>query len=328
MTVLAFRLLAPAGQAQGRADWMRDARWGVMTHFLAEWMAPAAHNSVEDWNKLVDGFDVQGLAGQLQSAGAGYYLITIGQNSGFYISPNAAYDRLAGIQPSKCSRRDLVADLADALRPKGIRLLVYLPSGAPGRDAEAVKALEWKRGPYPNREFKAKWEEVIREWSLRWGKKVSGWWFDGVYWPNTMYRPAGPPNFATFAAAIRAGNPDSIIAFNNGVIYSFISLSEHEDFTAGETNDPALVRLGGNRFANGRIDGAYPHMLSFLGSTWGKGPPRFTDDQVIEWTRNLVGKGAAVTWDAPIQPGGLIAEPFLKQLKTLGKAMGKVAGDR
>jgi len=92
--------------------------------------------------------------------------------------------------------------------------------------------------------------------------------------------------------------------------------------------ETASQRLGGNRFANGRIDGAYPHMLSFLGSTWGKGPPRFTDDQVIEWTRNLVGKGAAVTWDAPIQPGGLIAEPFLKQLKALGKAMGKVAGDR
>jgi len=39
-------------------------------------------------------------------------------------------------------------------------------------------------------------------------------------------------------------NPDSIIAFHNGVIYSFISLSEHEDFTAAETNGPALVRLG------------------------------------------------------------------------------------
>jgi len=118
-------------------------------------------------------------------------------------------------------------------------------------------------------------------------------------------------------------NPERIIAFNNGMIYSFISLSEHEDFTAGETNDPALVRLGGNRFANGRIDGAYPHMRSLLGSTWGKGPPRFTDDQVIEWTRNLVGKGAAVTWDAPIQPGGLIAEPFLKQLGAIGKALAR-----
>ena len=107
IAVLALMLLAPAGRAQGRADWLRDARWGVMTHFLAEWMAPAAHKSVEDWNKLVDGFDVQGLAGQLQSAGAGYYLITIGQNSGFYISPNATYDRLTGIKPSKCSRRDL-----------------------------------------------------------------------------------------------------------------------------------------------------------------------------------------------------------------------------
>jgi hypothetical protein len=36
-----------------------------------------------------------------------------------------------------------------------------------------------------------------------------------------------------------------------------------------------------------------------------------------------VGKGAAVTWDAPIQPGGLIAEPFLKQLGAIGKALAR-----
>jgi hypothetical protein len=34
---------------------------------------------------------------------------------------------LTRIQPSKCARRDLVSDLYDALQPRGIRLLVYLP---------------------------------------------------------------------------------------------------------------------------------------------------------------------------------------------------------
>ncbi|MBI4874686.1 MAG: alpha-L-fucosidase [Acidobacteria bacterium] len=301
---------------------MKQARWGVMTHYLAEWIAPEAHRDAESWNRMVDGFDAQGLAKQLAAAGAGYYLITLGQNSGFYISPNAAYDRLAGIQPSKCARRDLVADLHEALKPYGIRLMVYLPSGAPGRDAAAVKALEWTRGPYPNREFKLKWERVIREWSLRWGTKVSGWWLDGCYWPNAMYRSPEAPNFASLAAAVRARNPASIVAFNNGVIYSVISLSEHEDYTAGEANEPERINFGGSRFANGRVDGAYPHMLSYLGSTWGKGAaPRFSDAQVIGWTRKLAERGA-VTWDAPIQPNGLIPEPFLRQLKALGVALG------
>jgi hypothetical protein len=73
-----------------------------------------SHNltmGVEEWNRLVDGFDAEGIARQLQSVGARYYQIGIGRNSGYYLSPNATYDKIMGTQPSRCSRRDLVADL-------------------------------------------------------------------------------------------------------------------------------------------------------------------------------------------------------------------------
>jgi hypothetical protein len=312
--------LASTAAAQSRSVWMREARWGVMTHFLAEWIAPEAHKTLDDWNRLVDAFDVQALAGQLESVGAKYYLITIGQNSGFYVAPNSTYDKLTGIRPSKCSRRDLIADLHRALQPKGIRLMVYLPSGAPARDATAIRTLEWRNGPYPNREFQRKWEPVIREWSLRWGAKVSGWWLDGCYWPNTMYRSPETPNFGSLAAAARAGNPDSIIAFNPGVIYPIISMSPYEDYTAGEINEPDRVQIR-PRWVNGYVDGVQLHMLSYLGATWGKGSPRFTDEQILGWTRRLVDAGGAVTWDVPIQPTGGIAEPFLRQLAALRKAL-------
>src|SRR5215813_463638 len=81
----------PTNQTTDRAAWMQAAHWGVMTHYLADWRAQADHEpaSVEHWNELVDHFDVEGLADQLQSIGVGYYLITIGQNSGYYLSPNA-----------------------------------------------------------------------------------------------------------------------------------------------------------------------------------------------------------------------------------------------
>ena len=90
--------------ASDRGDWMKQAHWGVMTHFLADWRAQVDREpaSVEHWNELVDHFDVEGLANQLQSVGAGYYLITIGQNSGYYLSPNPTYDKLTGVTPSKC----------------------------------------------------------------------------------------------------------------------------------------------------------------------------------------------------------------------------------
>jgi hypothetical protein len=313
-------LLHPAG-AEGppdRSAWMKQARWGVMTHYLADWRARVDQEemSVEKWNALVDHFDVEGLAEQLASVGAGYYLISIGQNSGYYLAPNATYDRFVGIRPSKCSRRDLVADLYGPLHQRGIKLLAYLPSGAPGGDAVAAQALEHRRGPNRNRAFQLKWEQVIREWSLRWGKKVAGWWFDGCYWPNAMYRSPEAPNFASFAAAARAGNPDSVVAFNPGVVGRLLSVTPHEDYTAGEVNEPDRVLI--RRVVNGKVDGAQPHVLSFLGEKWGMGSPRFRTEEVVKWSRKIADAGGAITWDAPVQKNGLIARPFMEQLKAVG----------
>jgi hypothetical protein len=203
-----------AGQ---RASWMKDGKWGVMTHYLADWKAETDHLDMNpgEWNKLIDNFDTEGLARQLQQVGAAWYQISLGQNSGYYLAPNATYERIVG-EPGKCARRDLVSDLYEALHKRKIRLLVYLPSGAPDHDAKAVSALQWRNGPYPNREFQTKWESIIREWSVRWGDKVSGWWFDGCYFPNAMYRSPQRPNFESFAAAARAGNANAAVAFNPG----------------------------------------------------------------------------------------------------------------
>ena len=310
-----------SGRAQDRAAWMKEARWGVMNHYLADWIARGEKMTmnVEQWNSLVDRFDVEGLAKQMESVGAGYYIITLGQNSGYYLSPNATYDRYVGIQPSKCSRRDLVADLYEALHRRGIKLMVYLPAGAPNGDRVAVRALQWQNGPHANREFQLKWEQVIREWSVRWDNKVAGWWFDGCYWPNSMYRSPEPPNFASFAAAARAGNPGSIVAFNPGVVPRILSLTPHEDYTAGEINDPDRVEI--RRAVEGKVDGTQLHILSFLGERWGMGSPRFSQEQVVTWSRRIRNFGAAVTWDVPIQPGGLISQPFLDQLTAVGKAL-------
>lgn len=310
-----------ADPAADRAAWMRAGQWGVMSHYLADWRARADRQpaSVPHWNDLIDHFQVDALAAQLASVGAHWFQISIGQNSGYYLSPNATYDRITGIVPSKCSHRDLVADLAAALGRRGIKLMVYLPSGAPGGDRQAVAALQYHRGPNPNRDFQRNWEAVIREWSLRWGPKVVGWWFDGCYWPSTMYRSPEPPNFASFAAAARAGNPASVVAFNPGVVYRTISITPYEDYTAGEIDVPD--RWTPKRDFGGRIDGDQVHVLTYLGKTWGMGAPRFTTAEAIEFTNRVLDHQGAITWDTPIQKDGTYAPEFLAQLKAIGEAV-------
>ena len=301
--------------AENRADWMYQARWGVFMHYLGS----SADMPAAEWNRLIDGFDVDSLANQLQSVGASYLVITLGQNSGHYLSPNRTYDSFVGIQPSKCSRRDLVADLYAALAPRHISLMVYLPAGAPDNDPVAMKALEWAKGPTRNANFQRKWEQVIAEWSTRWGSRVRGWWFDGCYWPNAMYRSCQAPNFQSFATAARKGNPASAVAFNPGVFYPIFAESEQEDYTAGEIDDPTRVQCRGRW-----VDGVQFQMLSYLGAWWSGGEPRYADTQVADISAAIVHRGGVVTWDVPHDSTGQIPGPFLRQLKAIGEAVRKV----
>jgi hypothetical protein len=314
--------------AAEKTDWFCQARWGVMTTYLADPPGTTAGSQVtaETWNKQVEEFDVPGLTGQLASVGTKYLLLSIGQNSGHFCAPNATYDKIVGIRPSRCSRRDLVADLAEALHDKGIRLMVYLPSGAPGMDATACAKLGWQPGPVGRlAEFQRNWEAVIREWSVRWGKSVSGWWLDGCYYPEQMYRFPQEPNSASFAAALKAGNPEAIVAFNPGVAVPVAGLTKHEDYSAGEVNLDMLSRAVAS--CRGRwleCEGAKVqyHILTYLGTTWCAGErPVWSDDAVIAVTRQLAAKGGVVTYDVPIQKNGLIPQPFCQQLRAVGQAI-------
>jgi len=209
--------------------------------------------------------------------------------------------------------------MAAALNKRGVKLLVYLPSGPPGGDRLARRGLDFEGDARRNREFQLKWEAVIRQWSLRWGDKVAGWWFDGCYWPNITYRHEEPPNFASFAAAARAGNPEAVVAFNPGVVDRVLSITPYEDYTASEINE--LDRLMIRRHNNGKVDGARIHVLSYLGETWGKGSPRFSSEQIIRWSRQVADARGAITWDVPVERSGRIPAIYVEQLNALGAAV-------
>jgi len=329
----------------GTASWLREAKWGVFIHYLA---APAGTTpstmTAEAWNRQVDAVDVEALAAQLEAVRAGYCFLTVGQNSGHFCAPNATYDAIAGIVPSKCSRRDLITDLHGSLAVRGIRLGVYATNAPPACEPEAVARFGWEwghEGGWPQTdtartgrrlaEFQRKWEAVLRDWSLRWGRRVDAWWIDGCYFADAMYRSSEPPNFESFAAALKAGNPAALVAFNGGgkiggthiCEVPLVRMSPFEDFTAGEI-DGALpvgdVRNGAMSPLPADVDGAQWHALTFLGQTWGVGPPRFPDELAAGYTKLVAARGGAVTWDVPTN-NGAIPDDFLDQLAAIGRAL-------
>ncbi len=298
----------------GGKQWIRQAKFGVFVHYL-----PGG----EDFQKKVDSFHVAKFADQIERTGADYLIFTLGQDSGYQCSPNATYDHFTGYPAGqRCSTRDLPMEIADELARRGIRLILYSTCRSPNGDEQAMAGLADvpSRQPTPQ-EFIRRWTEVVREWSTRYRTKVSGWWIDGVYRPES-YDLSLPCNWNTWAAAYRAGNPDAVIAFNNGsgIDVAFLKLTEQQDFTAGEQS-----RFG----AAPEFYPAYPtvqwHILSYLGDWWASPTgPNYTDEWLINYVKKVNRQGGIVSIDVHISWDGTIYEPHLRQLIALGRGLGKV----
>lgn len=325
-------------ELRDRTEWFAG-KWGVFFHYLA---SPAGSTDLslpsERWNQQVDAFDVGGLVTQLKSVGADYFGITLGQGSGHYLSPNQTYERLTELPDSKLSRRDLITELGDALNQEGLRLMVYTASECGWADLRARLRLgmthhhadhhlglragenDWAANRRGQVAFLKNWQAFHREWAVRWGKRVAAWWVDGCYHPSIRFPEDEPPNRASMAEVLRAGNPDAIIAFNQGKRKAFSGFCVDEDYTAGEVNSDwpechgAWVQEDEHRVRF--------HMLSYLGDTWGRGDkPRFEDEAVVDLTHNILVKSGFVTWDVPPLASGLIRDDFLPQLKAVGNRL-------
>jgi hypothetical protein len=304
--------LAQAGVRNPNTEWFKNARYGVFVHFL-----PGDAAGLEQ----VKAFDVEHLAEQLDSVGAGYLILTLGQNSGFMNSPNATYERITGYAPGeRCSTRDLPLDLFRALEPKGIKLMLYLPCQVPNADPRAQKAFGLPQGAKDqpiDTAFANKWAEVIHEWSARYGDKVAGWWFDGGYkwigFNNDIAR--------IYAEAVKRGNPNAVVTFNPGV--SLIRWTEAEDYTAGELNE-AFDTVPTGRW----VEGSQWHALTYLGSGWGQRDTRYPAARWAEWVKKAVRHGGVVTLDAgpnwDIKQGaiGSIADAQMLQIKAIQAGAG------
>jgi len=292
--------------------WFKEAKFGVFVHYLGG--GPA-------WNERVESFEVEKFAEQIQQTRAGYVILTLGQNSGYYCSPNATYEKYAGYEiGQRCSKRDLPMEIAEALADRGIRLMLYLPSRSPQRDKQAMTGLHdvHERQPAPQ-EFTKRWSEVIAEWSLRYGKKISGWWFDGSYNTAGWDDLSKPNNWNTWAAACRAGNPESILAFNPGtrIDKAFTALTDQQDYTAGEQNKFQVTPE-----TNPAPKDLQWHILSFLGTRWAaKDGPTNSDEYIIDYVRKVNAFGGVVTIDVNVSSDGTIYPLHLKQLIAIGKEM-------
>ncbi len=303
-------------------DWFKDAGYGIMVHYLKPAIVPEGGSP--EWNDAVNSFDVEKFASQANQANAGYVMFTLGQNSGYYCSPNAAFDSVVGTHPGElCSTRDLPMDLMKALQEYNIPLILYLPSNPPIRNKLVSEKFRYPYGKdsATSQYNQAILEEMIREWSLRYGEGVKGWWFDGLYeWNNirsTRLDMSLDHNISTHTLATKAGNKNSIVTYNYGfgdiqVNTPYCDYSSGEKRTINEYPEDRWVEKGVQWF-----------LFTYLGEKWGGKGLQFETDSLVYKAQKIVSNDGVLCLEVVTTPEGEILPHHLDQITAVGKMAAK-----
>lgn len=289
-------------------DRILSRRWGVFNHFLYGNPGGGLPDGPDkfNWNEQVKALDVKRIARDLHEVGAGWYFITVMQGRKFMLAPNATFDAIAGTKPGEaCAERDVIMELADELAKYDIDLYLYYTGDGPYRDEEIGEKFGFTepRGQV-SAEFVEKWAAVLEEYAVRYGSKVKGWWLDGMYgeffgYTDELMEP--------YYRAVKKGNPDALVAFNNGVKPECRKWFRDEEITAGEFNEFRYVPPA--RF----IDGAQAFMLIPLGVSadptnpygrWRRPGARVDHAYLKDYVRRVNEIGGVVTIDIYIGPDG------------------------
>jgi hypothetical protein len=268
--------------------------FGVMVHYLPD------KQNVQ--NAAL--FDVEALAAALADMRASYLVLTLGQNNGQFIAPNAALEALCPESARHRPPRDLPLEIGRALERRGIGLVLYLPFRAPQADPYLMACLGdvSEQQPPPAR-FTAAWSAVIRYWSEHYGPLARGWWFDGTY--NT--RGMSPESWnALCAAAKSGGGANRWLAFNPGEGPARFNAraAPCQNVMAGEFMQPPPPASLPAALAAERPSNLAFHLLTPLGASWGQATaPRFSADQLRDWIADAQARGGLFTLDLPLDDG-------------------------
>lgn len=156
-------------------------------------------------DEQADGLDVENLADAAKTMRAEYVIFTAWHANMNALFPSAVMERWRG---GHCSRRDVVAELAEALRRRGIGLMVYVhPSDGHDFSKEEQDHLGWNDAP-PHARWNDFINEVFEEMVQRYRGRVLGYWVDG----------GTPPQFDPSAdrlrETIRRADPQAVVVQN------------------------------------------------------------------------------------------------------------------
>lgn len=227
------------------------------------------------------------------------------------------------LRGEKCSRRDLIGELADALAARGVKLICYY-AGLNGcmQEPKASTGLldDGNEKTPPSADSRERRLAVLKEFTDRYKDKVAGWWFDAVM-PDS-YREQ-PHDWWAIKSVVHSANPRSVIAFSWGSNRQACICKGVDDFTSGDAyKKQDLTRLTPENMP--AEEGLLWHGKIYCGNVYhGQGDAnQFRDQELIDWINTCNHQGGVCTLDWPFDPDtGLLREFGVAQLKRIAQAV-------
>jgi hypothetical protein len=301
---------APAFAGSGDTSSLVQGKYGVFLHYQyrillgysiktkPQFPQPAQMTAAE-WNRLVDGFDLMGFADQMAQGKVGWVMLCVDDHYfAWPCSPNKTFCEYTGYSPGeKCSRRDLVMELADALNAKGVKLICYV-AGLNGymKEPKVLAALMDGGGRGGLNQLRP---------------------------PSADCRKRRLAVLKEIEAIVHSANPRAVIAFSFGSDEQGCLCKGVDDFTGGDTwSKQDLSRLTPARLP--AREGLLWHGKIYCGNVYhGQGDAnQFSDRELIDWINTCNKQGGVCTLDWPFDPKtGLLKDFGFAQLKRIARAV-------
>ena len=291
--------------------WMADAGYGLMFQW-GEWGYPQ-HGPKKVWPKMIDDFNVETFANMCSKLGAAYVVWSATWSTYYFPAPIKAIDN---ILPGRTCSRDLIGELADALNKRDIKLVLYYHLG----HGTNVNAEWWARNWVSQNDMTKYFDNfcsITTEVSERYGKKLAGWMIDDgmIYYPGPYER---------MGKALKAGNPDRLIAYNSWVLPRF---TEFQDFFFGEGNENGIdgsgLKGGNGIVAHGGQKGLQGFATFIIdGPDWGIcraetkiNSPRYSKDEVKTLVNNATERKLALAFNLLMYEDGSVSPASLEMMQ-------------
>jgi hypothetical protein len=286
-----------AEKARASTEWLAKTGYGVMFHWTSQSVNP--DGTKKPFSQAVADFNVNEFVNMVEATGAGYVIFTVGHAEPYCPAPLKNWEKY---HPQHTTQRDLIMEMAEALTAKGIRLLCYFPTHVVAKYKKVDAAT-----------FEQINTEIFTEFGHRYGKKVSGYWFDGWY---QCFEEYPTTSFQKFFEICKDGNPERIIALNTWI---YPAVTEWQEYWAGETASPVALPHQGT-IDRGPGKGLRYQSLLIMEPYWvqetaSKPDPRFTANELATYISNCQRNGGAVTVNIGIYQNGSIGEKALATMK-------------